>query len=57
MQLLWIWLLKNIVTFLQLILWVLILIVVFDDRITDTTPFFGTVFAPILAIKSTASDA
>jgi hypothetical protein len=57
MQLLWIWLLKNIVTFLQLILWILILIVVFDDRITDTTPFFGTVFAPILAIKSTASDA
>ena len=54
MQLLWIWFIKNIMVVLQIALWALILITLFDPRITGDTPFFRTVFAPIILIKEDA---
>lgn len=54
MQLLWIWFIKNIIVVLQIALWALILITLFDPRITGDTPFFRTVFAPIILIKEDA---
>lgn len=53
-QLLWIWFIKNIMVILQLVLWTLVLITLFDPRIGSDTPFFGTVFAPIIMIKEYA---
>jgi hypothetical protein len=39
---------------LQIALWALILTTLFDPRITGDTPFFRTVFAPIILIKEDA---